>query len=255
MTKSFQTSALAYIPSIFLSFPGLVAAQSKRLGGISPAPFASLNLGLSSGDTPENVLENRSRFFTALGFGLADIALSFQVHDDKILLATKPGNYDCYDALITQQKNLFVGISVADCTPVLLYDAANEVVAAVHAGWKGTVKQIVAQTLRTMQSHFGTQSEHCYAYVGTCIGECTFEVDADVADHFATEFKEWHVEKNKFLVNLKAANIRQLLEFGIPESQIEVSPFCTVTHNEEYFSYRKEGKASGRMLAVIGVQK
>ncbi len=252
---SVSVSELSFRPTVFSAFATLVAAQSTRHGGVSPVPFASLNLGLSSGEERKQVVENRQRFFNSLGFTSSEIALSFQVHDDKILVTDQPGNYEGYDAIITRQKKVFVGVSVADCTPILIYDADNEVVAAIHAGWKGTVKQIAAQTLQVMQQNFGSQPQACFAYIGTCISECAFEVDADVADNFDPAFKRWDSEKNKFFVDLKRANATQLRKAGIPERQIEISPFCTVAQNQDYFSYRKEGKRSGRMLAVIGMKE
>lgn len=249
-----QLLALFSRPAIFSAFPHLTAAQSTRHGGVSQEPFASLNLGLSSGDERENVLENRRRFFNGLGIGPDEVALGFQVHGDTILNATQPGNYENYDAFITNRKNVFVAVSVADCTPVLIYDTENKAVAAIHAGWKGTMQQIVTKTLQAMQTNFGTRPQHCYAYVGTCISECSFEVDADVADHFENRFKRFDADLNKFFIDLKQANTTQLLDFGVPASQIEISPFCTVIDNADYFSYRKEGKRSGRMLAVIGLR-
>ena len=90
--------------------------------------------------------------------------------------------------------------------------------------------------------------------LATCIGADSFEVDADVADHFAPGFKKWDAAKGKFLIDLKAANVRQLSNFGIPVAQVEVSPHCTVQHNADYFSYRREGRVSGRTLALIGTR-
>lgn len=243
---------LSVKPALLQPFLGLIAAQSTRHGGVSPEPFASLNLGLSSGDEAANVHENRRRFFADLGIRPEEIALGFQVHGDNVCVVEKPGVYDEYDAFVTNQPNVFVAVSVADCTPVLIYDPATQAVAAVHAGWKGTMNRIVAKTLLQMTRHFGTRPTDCLAYIGACISECAFEVDADVADHFDGRFKRFDEERNKFLVDLKQANLAQLLDSGVPEKQIEVSPYCTVAQNDTFFSYRKEGKRSGRMLAVIG---
>ncbi|MBK7871517.1 MAG: peptidoglycan editing factor PgeF [Saprospiraceae bacterium] len=244
---------LYHKPNIFNQFPNIIAAQSTRNGGVSEAPFGSLNLSFRVGDSEENVIENRKRFFNGQGIDLQQLATSHQVHGDKILYAIEPGDYDGFDALITNRHHVFVTVSVADCTPILLYDAENEVVAAIHAGWRGTVDGIVYKTLETMQDHFGTNAQNCYAYIGTCIDECSYEVDADVADHFPNEFKRFDAKLNKFFVDLKAGNKDQLLEFGIPESQIEVSPFSTVLHNEQFFSHRAERGKTGRMMAVIGM--
>lgn len=243
-----------YKPEIFNPFSNIIAAQSTRNGGVSPEPLSSLNLSFRVGDEETNVIENRKRFFNGQGIDLQQLATSHQVHGDKILYAMEPGDYNGFDALVTDRKGIFVAVSVADCTPILIFDAENQVVAAVHAGWRGTVEGIVYKTLETMQDHFGTQPEHCFAYIGTCIDECSYEVDADVADYFPDEFKRYDIELNKYFVDLKNGNKDQLLEFGIPDNQIEISPFSTVLNNDQYFSHRKEQGKTGRMMAVIGMK-
>ena len=241
-----------HIPALFTQFTSLTAAESTRHGGISPAPFQSLNLGINTADTTENVIENRRRFFTALGTDASQLASSLQIHGTNVLYATQPGHYEGYDALITDQPGLLVGVTVADCVPILVYDRQTHAVAAIHAGWRGTVGNIVTQTLARMQKQFGTQPTHCSAYVGTCIDECSFEVGAEVAAQFSASFVRVDTHTQRSFVNLKAANQHQLLSIGIPNAQIEVSAFSTVLHNADYFSYRKEGGQTGRMLAVIG---
>ncbi|MFN7115808.1 MAG: peptidoglycan editing factor PgeF [Saprospiraceae bacterium] len=222
-------------PEIFSPFSNIIAAESTRNGGVSEAPLSSLNLSFRVGDQEANVIENRKRFFGGQGIDLQQLATSHQVHGDKILYALEPGDYAGFDALVTDRKGIFVAVSVADCTPILIYDTENEVVAAIHAGWRGTVDGIVFKTLETMQDHFGTQPEHCFAYIGTCIDECSYEVDADVADHFPDDFKRYDAQLNKFLVDLKNGNKDQLVAFGIPENQIEISPFSKVLNKYQYF--------------------
>jgi len=241
-------------PTIFQQFKVITAAESTRHGGVSIAPYTSLNLGLHTEDDPESIIENRKRFFTALNIDLPQVAYSHQIHSDQILNVENSGSYEGYDALITNRTKTFLSVTVADCTPVLIFDPHQKAVAAIHAGWRGTVAEIVRKTLMEMQTQFRTKPEHCFAYVGTCIDECSFEVDADVADHFATAYKRWDKERSKFFIDLKQANRQQLLDSGVPESQIEISSFSTFLNNEDYFSYRKEGGQSGRMLAVIGLQ-
>lgn len=238
---------------IFQQFPNLIAVETTRLGGISPLPYSSLNLGQNTNDAAQNVLQNRQLLFTDLGIKLNNAVFNHQIHDDKILCATEAGNFTGFDALISSKKNLYLTIGVADCTPILIFDAKNQAFAAIHAGWRGTVKQIIRKTLRAMQQNFSTQANDCFAYVGTCIDECSFEVDADVANHFTSDFKRWEEEKQKFFIDLKKANRQQLLDFGVPETQIEVSPYSTFLHNERYFSYRKEGGRTGRFMVIIGL--
>jgi polyphenol oxidase len=245
------------VPKIFQQFPELIAVESNRHGGISKAPYASLNLGLFTEDKPENVQENRTRFFESLGIKPSRVAHSYQVHRDRILKVTRCRAYEGYDAMITINKNSFMSVTVADCTPILIYDAKNQAVAAIHAGWKGTVADITAKTIQMMQVEFDTKPNDCYAYVGTCIDESSFEVGEKVAELFAYEFKTMvkNGRKVKFFVDLKKANAAQLMKCGIPENQIEISSFSTVLDNHDYFSHRKEKGKTGRMMALIGVRK
>ncbi|WP_020605274.1 peptidoglycan editing factor PgeF [Spirosoma spitsbergense] len=240
--------------SIFADFPDLIATESTRHGGISPAPFDSLNLGINTADTPENVAENRQRFFDAIGAGTHSFASAYQVHGTKVLQATEAGRFDGYDALITNRPGLLIGVTVADCVPILIYDHAHQAVAAIHAGWRGTVGEIVTKTLAMMQQRFGTLAGSCYAYVGTCIDECSFEVGPEVAEQFASPYKQTKSSIGKDCIDLKGANAACLIDFGIPLNQIAVSPFSTVLNNDTYFSYRAENGQTGRMLAVIGLK-
>ncbi|MCX6217188.1 peptidoglycan editing factor PgeF [Spirosoma sp.] len=244
-----------YCPAIFSSFTTLIAAESTRVGGVSPVPFSSLNLGINTADEVANVDENRRRFFSDIGAGSFQFASSHQIHSTAVLHTTEPGRFDGYDALITNQPNLLIGVTVADCVPILLYDHRHQAVGAVHAGWRGTVGGIVTQTLLAMQNQYGTLPEDCYGYVGTCIDECAFEVGPEVAEQFLPAFKRADHSSGKSYIDLKAANFRLLTDFGIPVNQISISSFSTVLNNDLYFSYRAEGGHTGRMLAVIGIKQ
>lgn len=240
-------------PAIFTSFPNLIAAESTRHGGVSPAPYASLNLGKGTDDAPENVAENRRRFCQALGFEPGQLAWSRQVHGDLVRRADAPGGAEGFDALITAEPGVVLAVSVADCTPILVFDAKNQAVAAIHAGWRGTAASIVEKTLARMTAEYGTHAADCFAYVGTCIDECSFEVGEEVAAAFANDFKRWDAARGKFFVDLKRANAAQLRGFGIPDAQVEISPYSTVLHNADYFSHRIECGLTGRMMAVMGI--
>ena len=241
-------------PGVFEPFKGLFAGQSTRHGGVSPAPWHSLNLGKSTDDDPANVAENRRRFCAEAGFDTSQLTWSKQVHGDQIRLVTEPGGAEGFDALITNLPGILLVVSVADCTPILIYDAENQAVAAIHAGWRGTVAGIVSKTLESMAQQFGTRGENCFAYIGTCIDECSFEVGDEVAECFAGDFKRFDPLRRKYLVDLKKANAAQCLAFGIPAAQLEVSPFSTVLNNEDYFSHRFEKGVTGRMLGAIGMR-
>ncbi|MFT4030946.1 MAG: peptidoglycan editing factor PgeF [Siphonobacter sp.] len=241
-------------PAIFQPFPHILAAESTRHGGVSQPPYASLNLGGSTQDDPENVAENRHRFYEGLGISANQVASSHQIHGSETWITSQPGRQHGHDSVITSQPGVVALVTVADCTPILVYDAGKNVVAAIHAGWRGTVSEIVRQTLERMQDTFGTRPKDCYAYVGTCIDECSFEVGDEVAEQFDTSFKRFSEEKAKYCVDLKQANATQLRTFGIPENQIEISKYSTVLNNEDYFSYRLEKGQTGRMVAVIGIK-
>jgi YfiH family protein len=240
-------------PRIFQSFPQLFAAESTRHGGVSKPPFQSLNLGNFTEDNEAHILENRRRVLLAAGFKESSLVFARQVHGADVYTAKHGGLAAECDALITTEKGLLLGITVADCAPVLIYDSKNEAVAAAHAGWKGTVAGVVRNTLTEMHSRFGTVGKNCFAYIGTCIDECDFEVGEEVAVHFESAFRKYYPSTKKVHVNLKAANCRQLLDFGIPEVQIEISPRSTFTDVEKYFSYRAENGKTGRFMGMIGM--
>lgn len=239
-------------PRIFSSIPNLLAAESTRHGGLSQGGYAALNVGISTEDDPALVAENRRILFSSLGLHPEQIASSYQVHGDAVLKVEAPGRTDGYDALITQVPNVFLTVTIADCTPILIADPRTRAVAAIHAGWRGTAAEIVRKTLSRMHEEYGSDPSTCYAYIGTCIDECSFEVNADVADHFAVEHKRWDETVQKYFVDLKAANRAQLTAAGVPVEQIEVSPYSTVLHNDYFFSYRREKGITGRMVNLIG---
>ncbi len=225
------------------------------MGGLSVLPYNELNLGFSSGDDLEVIKQNRKLFFDKLGISEDNIAWSKLVHGNKVLVADSPMKGEGCDAVITNKPNVFACVSIADCTPVLIYDTKNKAVAAIHAGWRGTAAHIVSETLKAMQSNYGTKGEDCLAFIGACIGEENFEVGEEVAVQFSDDVKRFDESKQKYFIDLKKENKKQLLQFGLKESNIEISNYCTITDNDKFFSYRKEKGITGRMLAVIGIKE
>ena len=251
-----NTSAdLIHTPAWSSRFPDtLVVAESTRLGGVSEGAYASLNLSLYTDDDPAAVAENRRRFAEVLGLLPAQFAGAHQVHEQSVLRVHQPGQWEGYDAFITKKKGILLTVTVADCTPVLLYDPVQQAVGAAHAGWRGTAAGIAALTLQAMRDAFGTQARHCWAYIGTCIGAQDYEVDADVAEQFPAAHRRWDEVRAKFLLDLKGANRQQLLTLGLPAEQIELSPYSTASHLDRYFSHRAEKGRTGRMLGAIGLR-
>jgi YfiH family protein len=242
-------------PSIFALFHEIIAAQSTRLGGVSPESFG-MNLSSHVGDEQTNVDENRRLFFEAIGIPTnAKKVYQNQVHSQNVAVVTgDEGIVKENDALITAEPNVLLGVSVADCTPVLLYDPLTKLIAAVHAGWRGTEQMITLATLRTMVE-LGSKPQNIYAFIGASASKEKYEVGFEVATLFEEKYLT-PIEKltesgaPKYLLDVKSANLDQLLYLGIPREQIEVSPLCTIS-DERLHSFRRDGKRSGRMLAAI----
>ncbi len=241
------------IPYIFEAYPQIKAVQSTRLGGLSFAPYDSMNLGSNTADSFNNVEQNKKIFTNLIGFTLEQVVRTKQIHGTSILVAEKAGYYEGYDAIVTNNKNLLLAISTADCTPILLYDSLNNAIAAIHAGWKGTKENLVSTTLMKMESLYGTKSSNIIAYIGPCIAECSFEVDADVAQYFDGLYSRFDSEKEKYFIDLKRHNKDQLTRLGVDEKNIEVSIFDTFERTDLFFSHRKEKGITGRMWSTIGM--
>ena len=268
--------------SAFAKLPWLVHGFSTRPGGHSDlAGEKVLNLGFTEWDSRENVLENRRRFqaaHDAKDFALAPLK---QFHSD-VVHELEAFSHEPFrgDASITNRAGLLLGVQTADCVPVLLVDSKNRAVAAVHAGWRGTLQRITSKTVGKMQMRFGTKPANLLAAVGPAIGGCCYEVGTEVAVQFKSQFAnahEWFDElrtgdepnplqwlnqmppghqpppQNVFL-DLKKANRAQLLDTGIRSENIFVSDLCTACRRDLLFSYRKEGAATGRLMAVIGIR-
>ncbi len=265
--------------------PWLVHGFSTRPGGISSASDVHgekvLNLGFTNWDTRENVLENRRRFQSALGATDLTLATLKQFHSDVIHVFENTPAEPCRgDASLTRKPLLLLGVQTADCVPVLLVDPATRAVAAIHAGWRGTLQRIVPKTMGRMQMEFGTKPAGLLAALGPSIGGCCYEVGTEVASGFHAQFSnasEWFDELRTgdepnplqwlnmkppghqpppkgVLLDLRKANRAQLLEAGLRGKNIFTSDLCTACRRDLFFSYRKEGAPSGRLLSVVGIR-
>jgi YfiH family protein len=271
----------------------LVHGFSTRPGGVSEINGERvLNLSFTGWDTRENVLENRRRLITALVSAEASakneaaremrlVALK-QIHSDVVHNFAAPPKEACQgDASITDHPGLLLGVQTADCVPILLVDPKRRAVAAVHAGWRGTLARIVAKTVGQMQMCFASQPADLLAAIGPSIGGCCYEVGTEVATQFISQFADaadyfdelrtgdepnplqWlntmppgHQPPPKsVLFDLRKANRSQLLAAGLRGSSITVSDLCTACRRDLFFSYRMEGAATGRMLSAIGIAR
>ena len=262
-----QVDGLVYHTASNLdAIQGVAHGFSTRLGGVSTGALASLNLrgADAGGDAPEHVLENYRRFCAVIGAADSRVVLSHQVHGDIVRVVTEQdagkGLYRqrdyAADALITDRPDLPLFVFSADCIVILLCDPVAGCVGAVHAGWRGTALRIVQKTVEQMAAEFGAQPERIQAAIGAGIAVCCFETDADVpqamADAMGQEAQPFLQRRGeKWMVDLKGLNRRQLELAGVPGKQVEVSDLCTACHPELYWSHRKMGNARGVQAAAI----
>jgi hypothetical protein len=232
-------------------YPGLTHAFSTRNGGVSHGAFRSLNLGITDGDTLKNILINRKRFANTLNYAPSDIAQAEQLHGARVAIVEASRPYQACDALVTNHPHILLSVKTADCAPVLLYDPVHQVVAAVHAGWRGTVEGIVNNTIAVMRTHFNSNPQDIIAAIGPAIHACCYEVKEDVAGRFTGE--EIVLKSNRFYLDLIAAVRNRLLAAGLLPGKIEDSGYCTACMPDKFYSYRRDGNSTGRMLAVIAL--
>jgi polyphenol oxidase len=281
----------------FAKLPWLVHAFSTRPGGVSETPAGAdaaratrkkpermLNLGFTDWDSRERVIENREKFFCALCAKKFDVVTLRQIHSDIVHRVTAlPAEPPRGDALITREPGVLLTVQTADCIPILLADTKQRAVAAIHSGWRGTLRRIAAKTLGRMQMEFGTRPDDVIAALGPGIGRCCYEVGEEVAKEFQAQFpaaREWfdgpfdalaagendpnwlpwltmmppghqppppHVH-----LDLIAANRAILVGTGVPPARIVSSGYCTACRLDLLFSYRRE-RTTGRMMAAIGI--
>lgn len=246
------------VQSKLLATAGVVHGFSTRIGGVSEGCFASLNLGRKWGDDPEKVNENHRRLAAHAGFAPGELTTVRQVHGsevEKITASHATGALDRpRDALISNVAGRTIGIYTADCVPVLLADVASGWVGAVHAGWRGTVAQILSKTIAELVTA-GVQPANLRLAIGPSIRSCCFEVDEDVAGHFAARDVVRAAGKKPH-VDLQRANRKQAELAGVDLEHIDDVAICTCCNPQQFFSYRRDGKSSGQQLSFIsGLQK
>jgi YfiH family protein len=233
--------------SVWYGSSGLIHGFSTRKGGVSAAPYDSLNLGLNSDDDPAAVTENYVRFCGAAGILRKRIAFTKQVHGDRVLNVQKPDVYADTDALITDVPGLLLTIQVADCVPVFYYDPVRKAAGLAHAGWRGSALGIVAKTVRAMSESFGSRPEDVRACIGPSVGPCCYTVGPEVAGRFPAEY----LNGNK--LDLWRFNYKSLISAGIQDEHVQANRLCTACHSDRFFSHRADGGMTGRMLGIIGM--
>lgn len=231
-------------------FPFIRAFFSTRIGGVSRPPFDRLNLGMTTEDERNRVLENRKLFFDTIKIPQSAVVIQKQIHEDRSAYVETPEFLDCTDAAYTDRPNVFLTVSAADCVPVLFAETKKKIVGVIHAGWKGTLKNIAGHTIEKIKKQFGIDGSNITAVIGPSISEKNYEVSEELADQFNSRF----IVKNGYAkphLDLWKANVVQLKNAGV--ENIFVSGYCTFERQDLFFSHRGSGGKSGRMLGVIGM--
>lgn len=224
---------------------------TTRDGGVSPAPWQAMNLGGAVGDDPERVAENWGRLRGAVGLGFARVR---QVHGDRVIVASEPHEpREDADAVATATAGVAACVSVADCVPVLLADPRSGAVAAVHAGWRGSIAAIAARAVELLARRFGAEPGELLAAVGPSIGPCCYEVDPQLAARFVAAFGQAvaNASPAQPRLDLWMANERALRSAGVRAGNIEVLGRCTSCEAELFYSHRRDRGLTGRQVGFI----
>jgi YfiH family protein len=260
---------------------GIVAFSSTRHGGCSKGNYASFNINRYCGDDDEDIRKNREVLCETLGITDDRLIMPHQVHETKVAnideaflalnAVERQKALEGVDALMTNQSGVCIGVSTADCIPVLLCDHEHQAVCAIHAGWRGTVKRIVMKAVEAMTEAYGTRPQQLVAQIGPGIHLDSFEVGDEVYEAFAKEgFPMEQISKKypsdsgskffifhfslftyKWHIDLPACNRLQLMAAGLSPKNISVSPVCTFQQAGDYFSARRLGINSGRIFTGI----
>jgi YfiH family protein len=288
MLEAPPLARLGWLVHGFSARPGgaseIAAAHPESARHAQQASDRVLNLGFAEWDSRARVVENRKRFLHAIGADKFRLVTLRQIHSDIAhrvdSLAKEPPQGD---ALFSREPGLLLAVQTADCIPILLADTKQRAVAAIHAGWRGTLRRIAAKALGRMQMEFGTRPEDVIAALGPGIGRCCYEVGSEVVREFHAQFpnaRDWfdgpfdtlasgETDPNwlpwltmmppghsppppRVQLDLVAANRAILADAGVAPERISSSGYCTACRTDLFFSYRREG-ATGRLMAAIGI--
>ena len=264
------------------SYDQVIHGVFTRLGGVSPSPYDSLNVGHLVGDDHQAVEANHALICQALGISRGDVATAHQVHGSRVALVGPEDRgrvIPATDALITDTPGIALMLRFADCLPVLLYDPVRRAVGLAHAGWKGTVGGIAAKTASAMMKAYGSRPADIVAGLGPCIGPCCYQVGTEVIESVKAGLNHWQgllrfQGDGSVHFDLWEANRHQLAELGAPppspptlrpcsgqalggrkrKGEIEASQLCTACRTDEFFSHRAEEGRTGRFAVMLGMR-
>ena len=236
---------------------------TTRQGGVSVGNYASMNMSPFSGDNVEHQSENLNLLKKKLNS--TDLIIPFQTHGTEIGIinedfiqknfAERADLLNGVDALITKEPNVCIGVTTADCVPLIFYDPQLEVIAVAHAGWRGTCGRIAEKVVKRMQEEFGSHPQHINVVIGPSISGTVYNVGTELIDNFSSAgfpvAEIFNTNNELIYLDLWRANQWLLESMGVPADHIQISEICTYTQHEKFFSARRLGLKSGRMLSAI----
>lgn len=254
----------------FQEIPFVNAAFSTRIGGVSEGMFSELNFGFGRGDSEENVRRNYELFCESMGIPAGSLVLSDQIHETQIYTAGKKDvcgeriekRLKGIDGLVTNQPDVCLATSYADCVPLFFVDRKKRVIAASHSGWRGTVAKMGQKTVRRLEREFSSDRRDIVAVIGPSICQSCYEVGEEVADAFRESCREEQMEEilcpsgqaeGKYHLDLWAANFLQLKEAGLLPEQIHVAGLCTCCNSKLLFSHRATGGKRGNLNGFLSI--
>lgn len=260
-----------YTFQILSNFPKLKHFVSTRHGGMSEKNFASLNLGFHVGDNNFNVLRNRKLLAEGTGIDIHRFTCANQCHSGNVVIidnasrgrgsVDKESAIPNADGMITNVERICLGVQVADCVPILLFDPEKRVIAALHSGWKGALRKIAVHAVEKMIQHYGCRAGNILAALGPSNGPCCYEVGPDVVRETEVALGNTagvitpSATPGKYIFNQWEINKRHLLEMGLRESHVETAGICTQCHSDTFYSSRADEGVTGRFLAGIMLEK
>ena len=259
---------------VFYTFPkmdnagGVKHGFSTRLGGVSKGHCASMNFGFAVGDDGAAVRENFKIFSNALGVDVQRVVLTQQTHTNNVLIVTNKDkgkglfcerDYTDIDGLVTNEKGLVLVTQYADCTPLAFFDPVKRVVATSHAGWRGTVAEIAAKTVKIMAENFGSEPQNILVGIGPNIASCCYEVDNPVINEINKlsylDLSLCYSEKDngKYMLDLKEVNRQILINSGIKNENIDIADLCTCCNSDVFHSHRATKGKRGTLALMISL--
>ena len=244
--------------------PSVTAFNTTRRGGVSRGEYGGFNINRYCGDDEACIKSNLEMLGRKLNVKAGNIIMPHQTHECEVRqiggeFLTLPDTVKAkilegVDALTTNVRDICIGVSTADCIPIIIYDPEHHAAATVHAGWRGTVKRIAQKAIASMRLSYQSQPQDLVAVIGPGISLEAFEVGDEVYNEFASagfDMSAISQHKDKWHIDLKECNLQQLVQSGISKENITVSDICTFNTSDRYFSARKLGTNSGRIFTGI----